>query len=164
MILRWIDDRTIIWINDCLACWRICATRSWQVNAPWSFIIQFIWHRSKYISISLFPLYVKWLVSVWNKTTIWTGCNNARRKLDDMDILTFYICSLFNIRVGGLTSVVQHNPAQWRTCCLNWLWSFRPPDETYNRGPSYLVLYVGEIKRHHPGGKGVTCAWTLILG
>ena len=33
-----------------------------------------------------------------------------------------------------------------------------------NRGPSYLVLYARGSKRHHPGGKGVTCVWTLIHG
>ena len=39
----------------------------------------------------------------------------------------------------------------------------RRSDETLNRGPSYLVLYARGSKRHRPGGKGVTCVWTLIL-
>ena len=39
-----------------------------------------------------------------------------------------------------------------------------PSEETLNRDPPYLVLYARGSKRHHPGGKGVTCVWTLILG
>ena len=86
-------------------------------------------------------------VTLWHHCMYWCTCLEERFQL----FVPYLV-----LKMKNTSFFLQNNSA--------YIKLHQVSDETLNRGPSYLVLCATGSERHHPGGKGVTCIWTLILG